>query len=72
MRHVQRGGSPTATDRLLASRFGVAAADAVHEGKTSVMTALVGDRIELVDIAEVAGKVKEVPADLRRVAASLY
>lgn len=70
--HIQRGGTPTATDRLLASRFGVAAADAVHEGKTSVMTALVGDRIELVDIAEVAGKVKQVPDELRRVAASLY
>ncbi|HET7900652.1 MAG TPA: 6-phosphofructokinase, partial [Candidatus Nanopelagicales bacterium] len=70
--HVQRGGSPTATDRLLASRFGVAAADAVHDGRTSVMTALVGDRIELVPIADVAGRVKQVPEDLRRVATSLY
>jgi 6-phosphofructokinase 1 len=70
--HVQRGGTPTANDRLLASRFGVAAADAVHAGATSVMTALVGDRIELVDIAEVAGRLKTVPEDLRRVAVSLY
>jgi 6-phosphofructokinase 1 len=70
--HVQRGGTPTANDRLLASRFGVAAADAVNDGATSVMTALSGDEIKLVDIAEVAGRLKEVPEDLRRVAESLY
>ena len=50
----------------------MAAADAVSAGHTSVMTALVGDRIELVDIADVAGKVKQVPEELRRVAQSLY
>jgi ATP-dependent phosphofructokinase / diphosphate-dependent phosphofructokinase len=70
--HVQRGGTPTATDRLLASRFGVAAADAVDAGRSSVMTALVGDEIRLVDIGEVAGRLKVVPEDLRRVAVSLY
>jgi len=70
--HVQRGGTPTANDRVLASRYGVAAADAVHAGATSKMTALVGDSIELVDIADVAGKLKLVPEELRRVAESLY
>ena len=70
--HIQRGGSPTATDRILASRFGVAASDAIHAGATSKMTALVGDRIELVDIADVAGRLKVVPEDLRRVARALY
>ena len=70
--HVQRGGTPTAADRLLASRFGVAAADAVDAGATSVMTALVGDRIELVPVGEVAGRLKTVPEDLRRVARALY
>jgi len=70
--HTQRGGTPTATDRLLASRFGVAAADAVDSGASSVMTALEGDRIELVDIAEVAGRLKTVPDDMVRVARSLY
>jgi phosphofructokinase-like protein len=70
--HVQRGGTPTATDRLLASRFGVAAVDAVDAGRSSVMTALIGDEIRLVDIAEVAGKLKVVPEDLRRVAEALY
>jgi 6-phosphofructokinase 1 len=70
--HVQRGGTPTATDRLLASRFGVAAVDAVDAGRSSVMTALIGDEIRLVDIADVAGKLKVVPEDLRRVAEALY
>ena len=69
--HVQRGGSPTASDRILASRFGVAAIDALSEGRSDVMTALRGDRIELVDIAEIAGKVQYVPEDLLRVAREL-
>ena len=70
--HVQRGGTPTATDRLLASRFGVAAADAINDGANAVMTAVQGDQITLVPIADVAGKLKEVPIELRRVAESLY
>jgi 6-phosphofructokinase 1 len=69
--HVQRGGSPTASDRILASRFGVAAIDALSEGRSDVMTALRGDRIELVDIADIAGKVQYVPEDLLRVAREL-
>jgi 6-phosphofructokinase 1 len=69
--HVQRGGIPTATDRILASRFGVAAIDAVTEGRSEVMTALRGDRIELVDFAEVAGRTQYVPEDLLRVAREL-
>ena len=40
--HVQRGGTPTAYDRVLATRFGLAAADAVHEGVSGVMVALRG------------------------------
>ena len=66
--HVQRGGSPTPTDRILGSRFGVAAMDAVAEGRTGVMTALRGEAVELVPLAEVAGRVKTVPPDLLRVA----
>jgi len=69
--HVQRGGIPTASDRILASRFGVAAIDALSEGRSDVMTALRGDRIELVDIADIAGKVQYVPEDLLRVAREL-
>ncbi len=69
--HVQRGGIPTAADRILASRFGVAAIDAITEGKSDLMTAVRGDRIEMVDIAEIAGKVQYVPDDLLMVAREL-
>ena len=53
--HVQRGGSPSAFDRMLASRMGVAATAALLEGATRVMTGLVGWDIDLVDLAEVIG-----------------
>ncbi len=66
--HVQRGGSPTPTDRILGSRFGVAAIDALRDGRSDVMTALQGDEVVLVPLAEIAGKVKRVPADLIRAA----
>lgn len=69
--HVQRGGSPVPADRILGSRFGVAAIDALAEGKTNVMTALRGEEIVLVPLPEIAGKVKRVPADLLQVAQAL-
>ncbi|OYN87684.1 6-phosphofructokinase [Parenemella sanctibonifatiensis] len=69
--HVQRGGSPLPTDRILGSRFGVAAVDAIQQGRSNVMTAKRGMDIELVDLAEVEGKVKHVPEDLLRTANAL-
>ena len=66
--HVQRGGSPTPTDRILGSRFGVAAVDALQEGRSDVMTGLQGGEVVLVPFDEMAGQVKTVPADLLRVA----
>jgi 6-phosphofructokinase 1 len=69
--HVQRGGTPVPADRILGSRFGVAAIDAISAGETNVMTALRGEKIELVPLSEIAGKVKHVPADLLQVAAAL-
>jgi phosphofructokinase-like protein len=69
--HVQRGGTPTPADRILGSRFGVAAVDALSEGKTSVMTAVRGEEVVLVPMAELAGKPKPVPQDLLRVASVL-
>ena len=65
--HVQHGGSPTPTDRILGSRFGVAAMDAISAGQTGVMTALRGERVELVPLEEVAGRVKLVPKELLHV-----
>lgn len=69
--HVQRGGTPTPTDRILGSRFGVAAVDAITEGKTNVMTAVRNEEIVLVPLEEIAGKLKTVPDDLLRVAKAL-
>jgi 6-phosphofructokinase 1 len=64
--HVQRGGTPTAFDRVLATRFGMAAIDAVHEGAFGQMVALQGDRIVLVPLAGSvrSDKPKTVPHDL--------
>ncbi len=50
--HVQRGGTPTAYDRLLATRFGVAAVDLVAEGRWGEMVALRGGRIEGVSLED--------------------
>ena len=60
--HVQRGGTPTAFDRVLASRFGVAAVDAVHDGGFGMMTALVGGDIVLVPLADAVGDLKRLSA----------
>lgn len=59
--HVQRGGSPSAFDRVLATRTGIAAADAAENGQWGVVTALKGDRIVLTPLAEVSGRTKTVP-----------
>ena len=48
--HVQRGGTPTAFDRVLATRFGLHAIDAAHDGRWGKMTALRGTEIELVEL----------------------
>jgi 6-phosphofructokinase 1 len=70
--HVQRGGSPTPTDRILGSRFGVAAVDALSAGEYGVMTAVRGEDIVLVPLGEIAGKVKPVPQELVDVARALW
>ena len=61
--YVQRGGTPCAADRLLASRLGTAAAHAVSKGQFGVMVAARGEDTELVPLEEVAGQVKLVPTD---------
>jgi 6-phosphofructokinase 1 len=61
--YVQRGGIPCATDRLLASRLGTAAAHAVASGEFGVMVAARGEGTELVPLTEVAGQLKLVPTD---------
>ncbi|QGQ20686.1 ATP-dependent 6-phosphofructokinase [Cellulomonas sp. JZ18] len=61
--YVQRGGTPCAADRLLATRLGAAAADLVSRGQFGVMVAARGEGTKAVPLADVAGKVKLVPKD---------
>ena len=61
--HLQRGGTPSAADRLLATRLGTAGAALVNEGVFGVMVAARGDRTEPVPLAEVVGRRKTVPLD---------
>ena len=61
--YVQRGGTPCAEDRLLATRLGAAAADLVAEGEFGVLVAARGQGTEPVPLQEVAGKIKLVPLD---------
>jgi ATP-dependent phosphofructokinase / diphosphate-dependent phosphofructokinase len=58
--HIQRGGTPTAYDRVLATRFGVAAIDAAHEGRWGTMPALHGTRVELVPLAAAVAELRTV------------
>lgn len=61
--HYQRGGAPCAYDRLLTSRFGVAAAKLIKEKKYGNMVALQSNKIVPVPLSEVAGRLKSVPPD---------
>ena len=61
--HVQRGGTPSAADRLLATRLGTAAAGFIHQGVSGVMVAARGEGAEAVPLEQVVGKRKTVPVD---------
>jgi ATP-dependent phosphofructokinase / diphosphate-dependent phosphofructokinase len=60
--HVQRGGTPTAFDRVLATRLGLAAIDAAHAGNWGVMASLHATEIRLVPLADAVAEVRTVPA----------
>ncbi|MEO6463851.1 MAG: ATP-dependent 6-phosphofructokinase [Candidatus Eisenbacteria bacterium] len=60
--HIQRGGAPSAYDRVLATRFGVRAADLVAERQFGVMVALRGTALVAIPLAEATGTLKQVPA----------
>jgi ATP-dependent phosphofructokinase / diphosphate-dependent phosphofructokinase len=70
--HVQRGGSPTAHDRVLATRFGLKAADLVFEGSFGMMAALRGNEIVAVPIADAVAQLKTVPPELYAQAETLF
>jgi 6-phosphofructokinase 1 len=70
--HIQRGGSPTARDRVLATRFGLKAAALVRDGAWGMMAALRGDEIVAVPIAEAVAELKLVPRELYDQAATFF
>jgi 6-phosphofructokinase 1 len=61
--YLQRGGTPSAGDRLLATRLGTACADVIARGEFGVMVAARGDSTATVPLDQVVGKRKTVPLD---------
>jgi ATP-dependent phosphofructokinase / diphosphate-dependent phosphofructokinase len=70
--HVQRGGTPTPRDRVLATRYGLKAADLVHERRFGQMAALRGDHIVDVSLAEATAELKTVPPEWYDVAKAFF
>ena len=70
--HVQRGGTPTAFDRVLATRMGIAAIDAASGGRWGTMTALKGTKIELVSLGEAVAELRTVPTEEYAVAEAFF
>jgi phosphofructokinase-like protein len=70
--HIQRGGTPTAFDRILATRFGIAAIDAVHDGATGQMVALQAGQIVRIPLSEAVGSSKTVDPHLYHGVAEVF
>ena len=70
--HVQRGGSPTPRDRVLATRFGLKAADLAHEQRFGQMASLQGDRIVEVPLKDATAELKTVPPEWYDVAKAFF
>ena len=70
--HIQRGGTPTAYDRVLATRFGVAAVRAAEARETGTCVVLRGEEIEQVPLGEAVEQLKEVPQVRYRNAQALF
>ncbi len=70
--HVQRGGTPTAFDRVLSTRFGIAAIDAVHDGAFGQMVALRAGEIVRVPLEEAVGSLKTVDPALYHGVAEVF
>jgi 6-phosphofructokinase 1 len=70
--HVQRGGSPTARDRILATRFGLCAEQLVEDGKFGQMAALRGDDVIAVSLKEATAELKTVPPEWYHVAKNFF
>jgi len=61
--HVQRGGTPSPFDRVLATRFGLAAIDAAHDNRWGMMASLQGTEVELVPLADAVANLRTVPIE---------
>ncbi|HYD09148.1 MAG TPA: 6-phosphofructokinase [Acidimicrobiales bacterium] len=70
--HIQRGGTPTAYDRVLSTRFGIAAIDAVHDGAFGHMVALRADEIVRVPLGDAVGELKLVDSGLYHGVAEVF
>jgi 6-phosphofructokinase 1 len=70
--HIQRGGSPTPHDRVLATRFGIFATEMVKKGEFGKMAALSGDRIVAVPLEEAVNKTKTVNMEIFRIAEEFF
>jgi 6-phosphofructokinase 1 len=70
--HIQRGGTPTAFDRVLATRFGVAAIDGASERRWGMMPALRGTAIEYVPLADAVAELRTVPNDFYEQASAFF
>jgi 6-phosphofructokinase 1 len=70
--HLQRGGAPTTFDRVLATRFGVAAVRLLHEGKYGYMVALQGNKIVPVELSRIANHTRTVDLELYQMAQVFY
>ncbi|HUZ48032.1 MAG TPA: 6-phosphofructokinase [Terriglobia bacterium] len=70
--HVQRGGTPTAFDRVLGTRYGVKAVDLIHEGKFGSMVCLKGNKITDIPLSEAMTKLKFVDPELLQTAEIFY
>jgi 6-phosphofructokinase 1 len=70
--HLQRGGSPTAFDRILTTRFGIAAIDLVHRKKFGQMVAVQGNKMVSVPLRDVIGKRKTVDLELYDIASVFF
>jgi 6-phosphofructokinase len=70
--HIQCGGSPNAFDRVLATRFGIAAIDIVHEGRFGEMGAIQGNTIVSVPLKDVVGKIETVDLKPCEIAATFF
>jgi ATP-dependent phosphofructokinase / diphosphate-dependent phosphofructokinase len=70
--HIQRGGTPTARDRILATRYGLKAADLVHEQRFGTMAALRGDDIVEVPLRDAVAELKTVPPEFYEAAKTFF